>query len=148
MNHSTLQSRFIIVARYLFVLLFVYAAVSKLLDFETFKVQIGEIEFMGAYATGIAWLLIGMQLFTAGLLLLTHTRRLGLYLSFALLCLFSSYTFSVLNFSSYVPCACAGIFPGMGWHFQLYFNIVLALIAFLTLFLEKKRTSRYLRHTT
>ena len=40
----------------LYILLFVYAAVSKLLDFENFQVQLGQSPLLSAFAGWVAWI--------------------------------------------------------------------------------------------
>lgn len=39
----------------LYVVLFVYAAVSKLLDFENFQVQLGQSPLLSAFAGWVSW---------------------------------------------------------------------------------------------
>lgn len=148
MHRNTIQITIILVVRYLFVLLFVYAAVRKLLDFETFKIQIGDTVLLRAYASGIAWSLIILQLLTVVLLLFERTRRSGLYLSFILMSLFTVYILIILIFSKSIPCACSGIIPAMGWRAHLFFNTTLTFFAFLGILLEKKQTPRYIDNTT
>lgn len=148
MMRSTFASYFILVASYLFVVLFVYAAVRKVLDFETFRIQIGDTAMFRAYATGIAWSLIFFQLLTAALLLFRCARRIGLYLAFILMSLLTLYILFVLNFSQSIPCACSGIIPGMGWHAHLFLNTALTLIAFMGILLEKKHAAAAIQKTT
>lgn len=148
MNRSILKSRIILIITYLFVVLFVYGGVRKMLDVETFMLQIGETLQFKSSAAAIAWSLIILQLLAGALLLLQPTRRLGLYLSFILMTLFTLYLLLILNFSTYVPCACSGVFPGISWHTHLYVNVALTFIAFVGLILERKHTSIYLKHTT
>lgn len=50
----------------LYVLLFVYAAVSKLLDFENFRVQLGQSPLLSAFAGLIAWMVPVIELLIAG----------------------------------------------------------------------------------
>jgi len=46
---------------YLFILLFVYASASKLLDFETFRIQLAQSPLLSAYAGIIAWVVLGLN---------------------------------------------------------------------------------------
>src|SRR5690606_2317703 len=106
-------------------------------DVEIFKLQIGETAILKDHAANIAWGLIVLQLLTAAFLLLKFTRRIGFYLSFILMMLFTLYIFLILNFSINIPCACVGVITEMGWKVHIYFNLALTLMAFLGIILEK-----------
>ncbi len=56
------------VVAFLFILLFVYAAVRKVSDFETFTVQLAQSPLLSAYAGIIAWLVPGIEIIIALLL--------------------------------------------------------------------------------
>src|SRR5690606_4730265 len=99
---------------YLYVLLFVYAATSKLLDIETFQVQLGQSPLLSAFADWVSWGVILGELFIAGLLLFDKTKQLGFLLAFAMMVMFTSYIIIILNFSSFIPCSCGGILEKMG----------------------------------
>lgn len=122
-----------LVVSYLFILLFVYATVSKLLDFENFQVQLGQSPLLSAFAGWVSWGVLLIELFTAGLLVFEKTRRIGLYMAFALMTMFTTYIVIILNFSSYVPCSCGGVLEKMGWTEHLVFNIAFILIALLAI---------------
>ena len=62
------------VVAFLFILLFVYAALSKLLDFETFRVQLAQSPLLSAYAGIIAWLVPGVEILIALLLIIPRFR--------------------------------------------------------------------------
>ena len=47
----------------LYIMLFVYAAVSKLLDFENFQVQLGQSPLLSAYAGFISYAVPVIELF-------------------------------------------------------------------------------------
>ena len=91
------------------ILLFTYAAVSKVLDFPNFQIQLGQSPLLSAFAD---WVAVAVPLveFIIVLLLLTNKYRLlGLYGSFALMTMFTAYIVIILNFSSFTPCSCGGI---------------------------------------
>lgn len=139
MNWSTsLRKRIIEVICYLFVLLFVYAAMSKLLDFENFQVQVGQSPLISAFASWIAWFVLILELFIALLLCIPKFRILGLLGAFSLMTFFTIYIFIVLNYSSFVPCSCGGILERMSWKVHLVFNIVFVLLAALAVYWQSK----------
>jgi uncharacterized membrane protein YphA (DoxX/SURF4 family) len=113
----------------LYILLFVYAAVSKILDFDTFQVQLGQSPLLSAFA---GWVAIGvpfLEFFIVLLLVFPKWRLMGLYAAFSLMVLFSAYIVVILNFSSFVPCSCGGILENMSWDQHLAFNIVFVMLA-------------------
>ncbi|SHH92552.1 Uncharacterized membrane protein YphA, DoxX/SURF4 family [Flavobacterium sp. CF108] len=134
MNLKTNIKRNIIEVVYLlYVLLFVYAAVSKLLDFENFQVQIGQSPLLSAFAQWVSWLVPIIELLIAFLLLLPKFKNLGLYAAFSLMIMFTAYIFIVLHYSSFVPCSCGGILEKMSWEIHLIFNLFFVLLAALAI---------------
>lgn len=120
---------------YLFILLFVYAAVSKLLEFQNFQVQVAQSPLLTAYAGFISVAVIFSEIAIAILLSIPKTRVIGLLSSFALMLLFTIYIFIILNFSPFVPCSCGGILEDLGWIDHLYFNIAFILLSIIALYL-------------
>lgn len=125
----------------LYILLFVYAAVSKLLDFENFQLQLAQSPLITAYAGFISRAVLFIEIVIALLLAVPRLRLVGLFAAFSLMVLFTIYIFIILNYSSFVPCSCGGVLEKLGWTAHLVFNIffiVLAVIAILLLIdLEK-----------
>jgi hypothetical protein len=50
---------------FLYIILFTYAAISKLIDFENFQTQLGQSPLLSAYAASISFLVCGMGLVLA-----------------------------------------------------------------------------------
>lgn len=135
MISNKIKNTIVLVVSYLYVLLFVYAAVSKLLDFENFRVQLGQSPLLSAYAGFVIWMIPFLELGIAVLLTINQFRVIGLYASLGLMTLFSSYIYLILNYSSYVPCSCGGILERMNWNEHLYFNIVFTFFSLFALFM-------------
>jgi len=112
-----------------YILLFVYAATSKLIDYENFTVQLGQSPMLSALAEWIAPIVLATEFLLAILLLFTKFRLFALYTSFSLMVMFTTYISIILNYASYVPCSCGGILEKMGWSEHLYFNIFFILLA-------------------
>ena len=122
----------------LLVVLFAYAAISKLLDYKTFQIQLGRSPYLARVSTLTVWLVPLSELFTATLLIITKKRLIGLYMSFFLMLLFTLYIYSMLHFSYYIPCSCGGVLSKMSWNQHLLFNIVFTGLALIGIILEKK----------
>ena len=123
---------------YLYILLFVYTAISKLLDFENFRIQLAQSPLLSAYAGFIAPFIITAELFLVLLLCIKATRLSGLYSSFFLMIAFTVYIYIILNYSDFVPCSCGGIIEKLGWTKHMIFNIVFALLALLSVVLTEQ----------
>lgn len=114
----------------LYILLFVYAAVSKLLDFENFQVQLGQSPLLSAFAGWVSWGVPIVELIIALFLLVPRFRLVGLFAAFSLMVMFTTYIIIILNYSSSIPCSCGGILENLDWTEHLVFNILFVLLAF------------------
>jgi uncharacterized membrane protein YphA (DoxX/SURF4 family) len=117
----------------LYILLFVYAAVSKLLDFENFQVQLGQSPLLSAFAGWASWGIPITEILIAIALLFPRYRLVGLFAAFSLMVLFTTYIIIILNFSPFVPCSCGGILEKMSWTQHLVFNIVFVFLALISI---------------
>ena len=117
----------------LYALLFIYAATSKLLDFTTFRVQLGQSPLLNAFADWISISVPGIEIIIAFVLLIPKYRLIGLYASYLLMAMFTMYIFIILNYSAFVPCSCGGILQKMTWDEHLVFNIVFILLAIIAI---------------
>jgi uncharacterized membrane protein YphA (DoxX/SURF4 family) len=135
---------------YLTILLFVYAAVSKLTDLQNFQVQVGQSPMLSAFAGILAICVPIIELIITILIAFPRTRLAGLYAAFCLMVMFSVYIFIILNFGSHVPCSCGGILEKLGWKEHLAFNLIFVIILVIALILElpksvaRKRFGMYL----
>lgn len=117
----------------LFIILWIPAAMSKIMDVETFRFQLGRSPYIQDIAGLVAVALPVGEILIALLLLFKATRLLGLYASFLLIVLFTGYIYAMLHFSYYTPCSCGGIISLFGleddWNNHLKFNIAFTLLA-------------------
>lgn len=113
----------------LFILLFIYAALMKLLDVEKFTVQLGQSPLLMAFAPIVAWAVPAVELGIAVMLVTPRLRRIGLYAAFTLMVMFTVYIGVILAFAQHVPCSCGGIISAMSWGQHLAFNIAFVLLA-------------------
>lgn len=114
-----------LVISYVFIGLFVYAAVNKLMDYHKFYSDLRNSPILSGETMAhlISWSLPSLEFIIAFLMAFQKTRLKGLYASFFLMGLFSIYIGGILLFSSTLPCSCGGIFPSFTWHQQLVFNL-------------------------
>jgi hypothetical protein len=123
----------------LLIFLFIYTGISKLLDYHTFRRQLGQSPFITFYAPLLAWALPLGEIIIAGMLSFNRTRLTGLYLSFFLLCLFTFYLAAMLQLSYYIPCSCGGVLQALSWQAHIILNIVFILLAAAGTLLQPKQ---------
>lgn len=122
----------------LYIMLFFYAAVNKLLDFENFQIQIGQSPLLSAFASWISWLIPLAEFLIASLLMIPKFRIIGLVCALILMTMFTTYIFIIVHYSSFVPCSCGGILEKMSWNAHFIFNIVFVVLALSAIVLQYK----------
>lgn len=126
------KSKIVEIVSSLYILLFVYTAISKWLDFDSFKAVIAQSPLIGSYPLVVAGLLPVLELWVAGLLFFKYTRTAGLYAALILMVAFTGYIIYMLLYANHLPCSCGGVIKYLSWRTHLLFNtiwIVLVLIA-------------------
>lgn len=134
MNRKTLLEIF----TFLFILLFVYGAVSKLLDYQKFTVQLGQSPILTNYAPLLGWVVPFVEIVISFFLIFSRTRLIGFYCFFSLMTMFTVYIILASRFSDYVPCSCGGVLEDLTWTQHLYFNIGFMVLALVGIFLYPK----------
>ncbi|AVR47569.1 hypothetical protein C7S20_19160 [Christiangramia fulva] len=131
--------------RYAFIVLFLYAAIFKLIEYPKFYDSLlnsplfhGEIQ-----ARLISGLVPVIELTTGGLLISNSYRKIGLYLAFALILLFTIYIAGILLFSKEIPCSCGGVINNLTWNQHLIFNSCFVLLGAFGLYLQSKKHRTY-----
>jgi uncharacterized membrane protein YphA (DoxX/SURF4 family) len=117
------------IASFLFIILFVYAAVSKLFDFSSFNAQLAQSPLLTGFTGWVIWIIPTIEIMIAILLAIDHFRLMGLYAAFSLMVMFTAYIIAILNFTDYIPCSCGGVLQHMSWKTHLIFNIGFVLLA-------------------
>lgn len=133
----------------LLILLFVYAAINKWLDFQKFQIQVGQSPMLTIFAPVIVWLVPILEILISILLSIPVTRLTGLYASFSLMIIFSSYIVAITRFSAYTPCSCGGVIQNLSWSQHLLFNMGFVLISLAGIVLQSgdSRSVSYLKKT-
>lgn len=130
---------------FLFVLLFVYVAFSKLLEGQKFYDKPNNLFVFGVkYVAGMLfWPIPALEIGIALLLTLQRTRHKDLYGALALMVIFTVYV-SGLLFSPYTSCLCGGVITLLSWNQYFVFSMVwigLSLTAIVLLRSEHKEIS-------
>lgn len=144
---SKFKNTTILIICYIYVVMLVYAATSKLLDFENFRIQLGQSPLLGAFSDWVSILVPVSEFIFAILLLIPTFRFIGLFASYLLMVLFTAYIYIILNYSTFVPCSCGGILEKMTWNQHLFFNICFIIIAGIAILLMPQKTILFKRKT-
>jgi len=122
----------------LFVILFLYTGISKLMEYAVFKEQIAASPILQPIAPFIAWALPLTEFLVCILLIIPRWRLKGLYASLILMTAFTLYIGAIMTFNKELPCSCGGIISLLSWRDHLVFNSVFILLAFAGILLEKR----------
>lgn len=129
----------------LFILLFVYAGTTKLMEGHMFYDNIRNSPILGGetMASIGSWFIPLSELTVALLIAWRRTRLIGLYGALGLMLLFTGYTAAILFLASYVPCSCGGVITLLTWEQHFVFNIIFLLMAIWGIALSLKEQKRY-----
>lgn len=122
----------------LFILLFVYTAINKLIARTKFEVVLKKSPLLEGYAGEVSWLLPVAEIIVSCLLLFPTMRKYGLYGAAILMTIFTLYIVYMLLFASNLPCSCGGVLENLSWTQHLLFNIFFLLLSILALIIYKK----------
>lgn len=106
----------------------------------TFSKQLERMPYIGWMHGFIAVVLPILMLAIAVLLAIPKLKLYGLYLSAGLLICFALYIPSVLLFSDFVPCTCAGIRINLAWNAHLWITVVSLILNTLAIWLVWKNS--------
>lgn len=108
----------------LLIILWIYAAGSKLLEYNSFKHQLTLQHFPGSTESTMSWLLPAIEILAATLLTIPRTIHYGLYLSAILMTIFTLYiAFILTGINNKAPCSCGGVLSMLSWKSHLVFNL-------------------------
>jgi len=116
----------------LLILLFLYASISKFLDFKTFIDQVNNQPLPNSWTPFLVWAIPLVEIAISIALLFEYTRLLGLYAALIVMMIFTFYTGIVLlHFFPYIPCSCGGVITHLTWKQHLLLNLFYILISVL-----------------
>lgn len=107
---------------YVFVILFLYTGVGKLMEYDVAKEQIGLSPLLEPIAPEVVIILPILEIATAILLFFPKTRGYGMKSSLVLMGTFTGYVIYILSHNDQLPCTCGGVLEKMSWPQHLLFN--------------------------
>ena len=123
------QNLFSEVVACLFIFLFVYTAINKLIDIKSFETTLSLSPFLRTTAPLLAWAIPIIELLISFLLFIPKFRKIGLLFGSILMGLFTSYVGFMISVSTGLPCTCGGVIAKMSWSQHLIFNTGICIIS-------------------
>ena len=133
----------------LLIILFLYASLSKFLDFKTFTGEMNNQPLPNSWTPFLIWFIPCTEIAICIALLFEYTRLLGFIVSLILMSLFTLYTITILlHFFSYVPCSCGGVIKRLTWKQHLLFNLFFVALSVIGINIQRRKQSNFLFITT
>jgi len=127
----------------LFVFLFAYTGLSKIFHHNLFLVTLRQSPILNPYAGLISWLLPILELCTVVLLTIKNTQRVALYITLALMLIFTFYILYLLLFVPDLPCSCGGVLQSLSWSGHLILNLFLVFLSLFEILVTNMPIYRY-----
>ena len=139
--HKTYNGIIIEIISVLFILLFVYAGLTKLMEGDRFFNNLNNSPILLGDVTAyiLSWGVPTLEIVVAFFVAWPKTRLRGLYAALGLMILFTVYVAGIVFFSPYTPCSCGGILTLLTWPQHLVVNISFVLLAVLVIRLHHIR---------
>jgi uncharacterized membrane protein YphA (DoxX/SURF4 family) len=133
------KSSIIDIISFLLLLLFVYTATSKIIDYESFYGNLRRAHLQ-PFTRIISFTVPTSELVVSALLVIPRFRKWGLYGGFILMSIFTSYVIFIFLRPGHLPCSCGGIIKQLTWQQHLVFNSVFTILSLLSIRLYNKQT--------
>lgn len=124
----------------LFVLIFVYAAFAKIIDFSG-HVKAMHNQPLAEWLINILVYAIPIsEIIIVALLMTERTKLLGIYLFTTSMMAFTVYVGLIIgNHYGRIPCSCGGLMRQLNWNTHLYINLFLTSLGIFSIYLAKKK---------
>lgn len=124
----------------LLILLFLYASMSKFMDFHTFTGEMMNQPLPHYLTRFLIWFIPITEIVLCLLLLFERTRLLGLYGSLGFMSLFTIYSIIIiLNFFGRIPCSCGGVIKRLTWRQHIVFNLFFVSVSISGIILQRRK---------
>jgi hypothetical protein len=123
---------------YLFILLFMYTAASKLLTIKSFASTLAKSPLIGSLNFVVAWSIPTIEIIISIVLIFPSVRKTGMRAALLLMTTFTIYLIYMVLSRSELPCHCGGVISSMNWQQHIWFNLSFISLAITGLALQKK----------
>lgn len=127
-------------------IMFFYAVINKLSDFETSKQEMMNQVFPAPIAFQLAWAIPSVELIITCLLIFKSTQFIGFVASAITMAVFSLYiAVTMSGVFGRIPCSCGGILKNMDYGTHLIFNLLFLMMAFAGIAIKQHWMGIYLK---
>ncbi len=120
---------------------FFYTAVNKLLDINTFRMELSASPILGGLANITAWVIPILELSAMILLIFPEFRQKGLYASLVLMTGFTIYLLILHGLDDQPSCSCGGFIELLSFKSHLFFNGACITLCLAGIVLTRNRSS-------
>lgn len=119
----------------LFIVLFVYTGMTKLMEGDRFFNNLNNSPFLPNTTTSyiLSWGVPTLEIIMALLIAIPRTRLKGLHGALGLMISFTIYVTGIVFISPFTPCSCGGVLTLLTWPQHLVVNISFVLLAVLAI---------------
>lgn len=122
----------------LLILLFTYAALSKLIDHEIFQDQLLQFPVLHVLPVLFSWLIPVSELFAVFLLFVPTFKLYGFYAALFLLTAFTVFLIFMISFDKHLPCSCGGVISALTWQQHIVFNLFFTALCIIGIKLQRR----------
>lgn len=134
---QTTKDRLANLIRYICIFLFVYTSYTKIVDHSRFLVGLKNVQMISPNAGMISWLVPGLEMLVALLLIIPNTVRIGLTAFLTMMIGFTGYIIAAIIWEPHLPCNCGGAIESLSWMQHIWFNLVFIMMAITALRISK-----------
>ena len=141
MQRGSIKARdaVLLICYFLFTSMFIYAAVSKLMNYRIFIIQMDRQPFPDRYTPVLVWSVLASEILAAVMMMTLSLRRIGLFFATAMMICFTAYIILVkLHYYGVIPCSCGGVIASFTWTQHLIFNLFFVTIGIVGIYLEQQ----------
>ncbi|PSL24111.1 MauE/DoxX family redox-associated membrane protein [Chitinophaga ginsengisoli] len=141
MQRGSIKARdaVLLICYFLFTSMFIYAAVSKLMNYQIFIIQMDRQPFPDSYTPILVWSVLASEILAAVMMMTLSLRRIGLFFATAMMICFTAYIILVkLHYYGVIPCSCGGVIASFTWTQHLIFNLFFVTIGIVGIYLEQQ----------
>ena len=137
---------FINVVAALYIILFMYTGIYKIVRHSVFYLQLSSHRLLDGIYPIVSWTVPIVEIAVSLLLAFSVTRIKGIWASMILMTMFTIYLIYMMITSPKLPCSCGGIINLLSWNQHVIVNVSYILLSITALFLHyKKDGNRNLR---
>ena len=125
----------------LLIMLFLYASLSKFLDFHTFIGEMNNQPLPNSWTPFLVWFIPCSEILMCIALLFERTRLIGFYAALFFMSLFTIYSiFIIFNFFGRIPCSCGGVIKRLTWNQHIVLNLFFVALSISGIVLQRRKS--------